>query len=808
MKRIGQIISALLAVGVTACSTPTEPIAESGKVAPGAPGARATWSNAEKVAIGTSYEAYDADGQFSDASPTAPISKVWFSLTKDRITEVMWGLIHEAQIREIEIVLVGPNGIVEPIETSLTLDGAPRPLSPAPGMGLFYPSIDQSVQFSTFTDPDRDSLIVKVDLLEPLPEGYQLFAYVDPALANTGSADQAKITANGIHAFEGDAHLFARLAGEAEATMSIGYVGASDGLADLADGALDQRYQLAEEPGNIAGLIELSFGEQGLLPGEPAVTTTLGYESTLVIGFGNSYDQAKQNADASAAENTLNVYSKYADQWRTYLDSLTELPRLSEVSGDGGRLAYMSAINLKIMEDKTHAGALIASLSNPWGETAPAETPQTGYKAVWPRDFFQVASAFVAMGDEDTARAAYRYLPTVQVTEDTPGNAGVTGWFLQKTHVDGEIEWVAIQQDQTAMPIMLGWKLWQDGVISDDEIAESYRTMLKPAADFLVAGGRPNILWNTEFEASLGYTQQERWEEQEGYSPSTVAAVISGLVIAADLAMRFGDPSDAETYLAAADQLEANLENWMFTTSGDLGDGAYFIRITRNQDPNDKAMLGDNNGRPGLPEDQIVDGGFLELVRYGVRSPVAPSIQGSLEELDGAHEDNLRVRYEFGENLTGWRRYGNDGYGEDGKAGTNYHEIDGGNTPGQRGRVWPFFSGERAHYEMANLEHLLTRYSDNYPEVVAARARIGDLVASMEVFANEGLSLPEQVWDNVGPNPFGYAFGEGTNSATPLAWTHAEYIKLLRSVSDQSVWDHYAIVADRYADSPRNLPAD
>ncbi|NQY13586.1 MAG: glucan 1,4-alpha-glucosidase [Henriciella sp.] len=813
MNRTGPMISALLALGMVACSAPTEPSQTVEQVAPGAPGVMPTWSNAEKVAIGTSYEAYDADGQFSDASPTAPISKVWFSLTKDRITEVMWGLIHEAQIREIEIVLVGPNGIVEPIETSLTLDGMPRPLSPAPGIGLFYPSIDQSVQFSTFTDPDRDSLIVKVDLLEPLPEGYQLFAYIDPALANTGSADQAKITANGIHAFEGDAHLFARLAGEAEATMSIGYVGESDGLADLADGALDQRHQLAEEPVNVACLIYLCFGEQSLLPGEPAVTTMLGYESTLVIGFGNTYDQAKQNADASASKNALNIYSKYADQWRTYLDSLTELARLSEVSGDGGRLAYMSAINLKIMEDKTHAGALIASLSNPWGETAPAETPQTGYKAVWPRDFFQVASAFVAMGDEDTARAAYRYLPTVQVTEDTPGNAGVTGWFLQKTHVDGEIEWVAIQQDQTAMPIMLGWKLWQDGVISDDEIAESYRTMLKPAADFLVEGGRPNILWNTEFEASLGYTQQERWEEQEGYSPSTVAAVISGLVTAADLATRFGDLSDAETYLAAADQLEANLENWMFTTSGDLGDGAYFIRITRNQDPNDKAMLGDNNGRPGLPEDHIVDGGFLELVRYGVRSPVAPSIQGSLEELDGAHEDNLRVRYEFGEtsegwNFIGWRRNGNAGSGEDGERGTNYHEIDGGNTPGQRGRVWPFFSGERAHYEMANLEHLLTRHSDNYPEVVAPRARIGDLVASMEVFANDGLSLPEQVWDNVGPNPFGYAFGEGSNSATPLAWTHAEYIKLLRSVSDQSVWDHYSIVANRYADSPRNLPAD
>jgi glucoamylase len=776
--------------------------------APGSPGAAETWSNAEKVAIGTSYEAYDSEGRYSDASPTAPISKVWFSLTEDRITEVMWGLIHEAQIREIRFLVAGPEGILEPAELGLTIDGAPQPASPAPGLRFVYPQIDRAIQVSTFTDPDEDSLVMKVDMLEPLPDGYRLYAYLDPALANTGSGDRARAVEHGMHVFDGDAHLFARLAGDRAAEISMGYVGASDGLADIADGVLDAPYGAAEEPGNVAGLIALDFEDQPLDPGTAAVSPSLGPGAVLVIGFGVSLDAAKANADRTAAKDVLNLYGTYADQWRAYLDSLEHLPALAEASGDGGRLAYMSAINLKVMEDKTHAGALIASLSNPWGETASAATAQTGYKAVWPRDFFQVASAFVAMGDEDTARAAYRYLPTVQVTEDTPGNAGVTGWFLQKTHVDGEIEWVAIQQDQTAMPIMLGWKLWQDGVISDDEIAESYREMLKPAADFLVAGGRPSILWNTEFEASLGYTQQERWEEQEGYSPSTVAAVISGLVTAADLATRFGDPSDAATYLAAADTLEANLEAWMFTTSGELGDGAYFIRITRNRDPNDKAMLGDNNGRPGLPEDHIVDGGFLELVRYGVRAPEAPSIQGSLEELDGAHEDNLRVRYAFGDNLTGWRRYGNDGYGEDGAGGTNYHEIDGGNTPGQRGRVWPFFSGERAHYEIAHLEFLLTLYPSGHPEIEAANWRIEKLVESMEAFANDGLSLPEQVWDNVGPNPFGYKFGEGTNSATPLAWTHAEYIKLLRSVADQAVWDHYSVVADRYADSPRNQPAN
>ncbi len=801
-----KILGALLGIVLAACSTADAPGSEAAlKAAPGAPGAPPTWSNAEKVAIGSSYEAYDADGQYSDASPTAPISKVWFSLTKDRVTEVMWGLIHEAQIREIHFVLVGPEGVLSPSELTLSIDGAPLPVSPAPGLGFYHPEIDRAIQVSVFTDPDRDTLVMKVDMLEPLPDGYRLFAYIDPALANTGSGDRARVVDNGLHAYEGDAHLFVRLAGGDVSERSVGYVGASDGLADISDGVLDAAYGAANVPGNVAGLIALDFHDQPLDSGAPDFGPSLGPGAVLIVGFGETYEAAKSNTDQTASANALDIYSAYSDQWRAYLDSLSELPRIAESSGDGGALAHMSAINLKVMEDKTHAGALIASLSNPWGETAPAEQPQTGYKAVWPRDFFQVASAFLAMGDEDTARAAYRYLPKVQVTDDTPGNTGVTGWFLQKTHVDGTLEWVAVQQDQTAMPIMLGWKLWQAGVISDDEMARSYQSMLKPAADFLVDGGRTGLLWNTEFEALLGYTQQERWEEQEGYSPSTIAAVIGGLVTAADLAERFGDPDDAQRYLDAADMLEQNIEAWMCTTNGPFGDGAYFIRVTRNTDPNDQAMLGDNNGRPGLPEDQIIDGGFLELVRYGVRSATAPSIMDSAKVYQSRRrEDNLRNLYTFGdgtENLFGFRRYGNDGYGEDGERGTNYHELDGGNTPDQRGRVWPFFSGEFAHFLLA-IGSDQTLGGADIEDLVMAGAR------SMEFFANDGLGLPEQVWDGVGPNPFGYEIGGGTNTATPLAWTHAEYVKLLRSISDGAVWDRYDVVAARYADSPRNQPTE
>jgi glucoamylase len=60
--------------------------------------------------------------------------------------------------------------------------------------------------------------------------------------------------------------------------------------------------------------------------------------------------------------------------------------------------------------------------------------------------------------------------------------------------------------------------------------------------------------------------------------------------------------------------------------------------------------------------------------------------------------------------------------------------------------------------------------------------------------------LPEQVYDGVGaPAPHRVNPGEGTDSATPLAWAHAEYAKLLRSLADGQVWDLNGPVRDRYS---------
>ncbi len=188
----------------------------------------------------------------------------------------------------------------------------------------------------------------------------------------------------------------------------------------------------------------------------------------------------------------------------------------------------------------------------------------------------------------------------------------------------------------------------------------------------------------------------------------------------------------------------------------------------------------------------MVDAGFLELVRYGVRSANDKNIESSLKVVDDQDlPENLRVRYDFhfpGSDVTvpGFRRYGNDGYGDKTTGGD--YAVNGTMSPDQRGRVWPIFTGERGHYELAL--DALKPGGATQADVDAIR---GVYVKGMELFANDGLMIPEQVFEGVGsPDPHAYVVGEGTDSATPLAWSHAEYIKLLRSLRDKAVWDRNA----------------
>lgn len=780
--------------------------------APGAPGAAPFWSYSGKTGIGTSYEAY-RDGAYSDQASTGRVSRVWFSLAQGVVTETMQGLIHEAQLREMQLVIRGPDFThLERDDTDsrieyLATDSAGRPTS------LAYRIVNRDrqgryeIEKHVFTDPDQDTLVMRVIFRSQDPR-IQPYLYVDPALANSGSHDRAAVKGAVLYASEGE-HALVVKASQPLQTPTVGFVGSSDGLDDLRrNGKLTQLYSsTGDQAGNVAMLAKLPLK---------------GAETTLdvVVGFGANPRQAEAAADATLARGYQKVLAHYNGEgdaigWQDYLASLDQLPRLQAQAGDGGKLVNASALVLKAQEDKTHAGALIASLSNPWGETVPAAKGTTGYKAVWPRDFYQCAMALLALGDRQTPKVAFSYLKQVQVDANTahkPADSsafihqqkqgdevrapGATGWFLQKTHVDGTIEWVGVQLDQTAMPIMLGYRLWQGGLLGDAEIDRWYRDMLRPAADFLARDSQVNLGWNT-WQVKPPQTQQERWEEQWGYSPSTTAAVIAGLATASELARHAGDEANVSRYRDTARRYSSQVEKTMATTQGSLGAGNYYLRITQNEDPNDKGKLVDNNSRPGLPEDQVLDAGFLELVRYGVRPAGDPLVQKSLAVLDDEGlPENLRVKYSFQYQgvqgtFPGWRRYGNDGYGESESSGINFPATE---QPvpnsGLRGRVWPIFTGERGHYELARL------VLQGKPDAAALGKLRDTYVRGLELFANAGLMLPEQVWDGVGDNQrHGYTKGQGTDSATPLAWSHAEYVKLLRSMADGQVWDHYPVVA-------------
>lgn len=748
------------------------------------PAKASPWAYSAKQGIGTAYESYK-DGQFKTNARTGAVSKVWFSIADGVITETMYGLIHEAQIRDMRFVIKGEGYVaVEGIDTESHIDyihkdKAGRPLSPA----YRVTTRDKQGRFviikDIFTDPDRQSLMVRVTI-KSAKGVVTPYVILDPSVANTSGNDRGMASKAGLGAVDGKTALSLKVTG--------GFVKATAGFTDVNDGyadVLDGLGLIAEhnDTGANIGNVRL-IGQLRPVHGQA--------QFDFALGFGDSPKAAEASASGTLKTGYTKVLANYNGEgayvgWEDYLASLSELKSLVSVSHDDGKLLYASAMALKVQEDHTYAGALIASLSNPWGDTVYADRSATGYKAVWPRDFYQVAMALLALGDKETPLAAFNYLPTVQVTEKTKGNKGVGGWFLQKSHVDGTLEWVGVQLDQTAMPILLGSRLYEMGIIDKKTLVAAYNSMLKPAAQFLSLGGEVNLDWNHNV-ITPPYSQQERWEEQEGHSPSTTAAVIAGLVAASDIARLAGDEDGAKLYSTKAKSYADALDGRLYTTNGKLQgrENSYYLRISRTENANAAGTLDERNGLKGLTADMMVDQGFIELVRYGVRPANDPKIIQSLSVIDDQTlEDNVRVRYDIAygnEKVPGFRRYGNDGYG-DRVSGGNY-AVNGVMMPDQRGRVWPIFTGERGHYELA-----LASASGPASDEAIARIR-ATYVRGMELMANEGLMIPEQVFEGVGAaGPHNYTVGEGTNSATPLAWSHAEYVKLLRSVRDRKVWD-------------------
>jgi glucoamylase len=227
-----------------------------------------------------------------------------------------------------------------------------------------------------------------------------------------------------------------------------------------------------------------------------------------------------------------------------------------------------------------------------------------------------------------------------------------------------------------------------------------------------------------------------------------------------------------------ADWIEHHLEDWTVTNNGVLLAEVkrHYMRIRPPEKGEAYAcedcgteMIHINNRPPGERTEfearEVIDAGFLELVRYGVRCADDPLIIDSLKVVDEVLKTDLPQG-------PGWHRYNFDGYGQ---------RSDGGPFKGWgKGRVWPLFTGERAHYELA------------------AGRDPASLIETYERFATLGQMMPEQVWDEA--DQPGLEKGKPAGSAVPLVWAHAEYLKLLRSTVDGKVFDRIDSVYERYCE--------
>jgi len=453
---------------------------------------------------------------------------------------------------------------------------------------------------------------------------------------------------------------------------------------------------------------------------------------TLALGFGETPAKANATASASLARGFTAIRRDYESGWERYVATLPRVEKHQQQFN-------MAAMVLKGLEDKTFRGAVIASPSTPWGGgQKPNEPPVSGYHAVWSRDLYHVATAFDAIGDRATANRLLDYLFRVQQKPD--------GSFPQNARVDGRMIGNGLQMDQVALPLVLAYQL-------NRYDRQSWLRHIKPAADFIVRRG-PR-------------TDQDRWEEKPGYSPSTIAAEIAGLVCAAEIAKANGDNVAAKKYLDTADTWAQNVDKW--TVIKAPGAPSYYLRITENDNPNDGAKIEINSSTRIVDERTVLDPSFLELVRLGIKAPQDRVIVETLHLIDLL----IKVEMPVGD---GWHRYNYDAYGETAKGGA----YDGRNGIG---RLWTLLTGERGEYELAA------------GDIASARKRLDTLAG----FANNGLMIPEQVWDRKeSPGP-GLRFAMGTGSATPLAWSMAQFIRLAMSIQKGTNVETPKVVWERYA---------
>lgn len=695
--------------------------------APGWPGITPRWTSSAKQGVGTAIEA---------------ASRVWFTMSHGILNEVYHPRVDQACIRDLGLIVTDGASFFseERRDTSSRVEW----LSPGvPGFVLTNSCRRGRYRITkhVLADPRRDVVLQRI-WFEAAPSAGQLplrvFVLLAPHLANEGAGNTAW-----VGTYKGTPMLFAQRQGVALALAatpnigerSVGFVGVSDGWQDLrVHSRLTRLYDRAEN-GNVALTGELVVAEDG--------------KAVIALGFGTTPEEAGFHVRASLSEGFAKARTEFERSWTGWHRQFGIGQTLSPVRA---AQTAVSAAVIRAHEEKGLPGGIIASLSIPWGNTK-GDNDLGGYHLVWPRDLVEAAGALVAIGAHSDARRVLDYLRTTQ---------GADGSWPQNMWLDGRPYWHGVQLDETAFPIVLVDLLRRRGGLAGDQ-ALDYWPMVRAAACFLVQNGPA--------------TEQDRWEEDAGLSPFTLAVSVAALLIAADAADEAGEPTVATYLRETADAWNDEIDQGTFASNtglaARLGVEGYYVRIApsvkdgRARVDGMVAIKNHANAGDAIPARDLISPDALALVRFGLRAPDDPRILSTVRVIDSL----LKIELPQG---PGWRRYNDDGYGEhaDGKA------FDGSGI----GRVWPLLIGERAHYELAAGR-------------VAEAERLLDVFAAC---AGDGGLLPEQIWDAPDVPAHELFTGRPAGSAMPLVWAHAEFVKLVRSMQEGAVFDRPDVAWRRY----------
>jgi glucoamylase len=704
-----------------------------------------TWTSGNKVAVGTS----------ADITPAGktPTSQVLFTVANGVTTEVFYPRLDIPNMQDMQYIVTDGSTFVD-LERDATNHVVTMPDEKALEYTITNTATSGKYQITNtyITDPARNTLMIQTRFQSLVGGPYQLYVLENASMVRGGDDDNASwdgtngaLISNDTRSLYGQS--FTIFSALKSSTGFIkhddGYVGGtSDCLQDLdAHKVLSNQFDGVNGAGNVV--------QCGQIGGITSTDVTF----TLALGYGSSQAEAVSAADGSLTAgfaDRAKAYrgiSPYTGGWNGYVNGLKTAP--SSVSGSTAlrRAYYVAAMALHAAEDKGFPGASIAGFAQPWGQEASNAKPD-GYHRVWGRDLYQQATGLIADGDTAQASRMAQFMWNSQYdkADQTFKRYSPVGGFK-----DGELgcdDDGCEQLDQDGFAILLAWMTG----LTD-------------------AGTYANIKAVANHIQNVGPDTMERWEEEKVKSPSSIAAEIAGLVAAADIARQNGDPASATSFEATADSWRKSLSVWTFTTDGYWDNHQYFIRGEElfGINPNDgnqfcsaQKLNSDGSLSPTdcYAEHDVTDGGFLDLVRLGVRLPNDADVAASLPATDTAYDDNSAVKVTLANGDVYFHRYPHDHYGESSADGSGWQQVS---NLINKGRLWPVLSGERGEYELAN----------------GASATLS--LQSMADAVNDGYFIPEQVWDKA--DAFGFVQGKPTKSAAPLNWAEGQYLRLAQSIS-------------------------